>query len=236
MPGVQGELFIAPSWDGAFAEPLPADPIPLLARWLEEAKGAQAAPNPDAMVLATVDAAGEPCARVVLCKGVDIEAGYLVFYTNYQSAKAEQLAECSAAAATFHWDHAGRQARVRGRVEQLGETESDAYFASRPLLSKLGAWASDQSRPMQNREEVVMRVLEAAERFGVDLEALIRGDWDGEIPRPRHWGGYRLWAGEVELWAGGVGRLHERARWKRELASGEEGWSGGEWRSERLQP
>lgn len=211
--------------------------MPLLSTWVEEARAAEAAPNPDAMVLATVNDAGEPAARVVLCKGISSESGYLVFYSNYDSRKANELAHNAAAAATFHWDHAGRQARVRGIVVRSPVEESDAYFANRPVLSQLGAWASRQSEPLLTREQLIMQVAEAMMRFGIDVEQVVSGAATQPIPRPHNWGGYRLWIRSVELWSGGNGRLHERVQWNRSLEP-ENGdyFNGGTWRVGRLQP
>jgi pyridoxamine 5'-phosphate oxidase len=227
---------------GIFPDPLPADPMPLLRTWFDEARAAANTPNPDAMVLSTIEA-GEPAARVVLCKDLNIARGYLVFYTNYESHKAHQLAANPAAAATFHWDHAGRQARVSGVVVRSPAQESDAYFATRPVLSQLGAWASRQSQPLPSREELIMQVAATMMRFGIDFEQIsppaqvatppvsaspeqpstpeAESKASPTIPRPPHWGGYRLWIRSVELWSGGVGRLHERVLWKRELSMGD---------------
>jgi pyridoxamine 5'-phosphate oxidase len=238
------DLFSACAVESVFADPLPADPLPLLAQWLEDARAQAACPNPDAMVLATTDAAGEPAARVVLCKGLDVSSGYLVFYSNYDSRKAHELGVNPRAAATFHWDHAGRQARVRGTVERSPEEESDAYFATRPVLSQVGAWASRQSEPLATREELFAQVAATMLRFGIDIEQVVNGRCERPIPRPPNWGGYRLWIRSVELWAGGAGRLHERVQWTRDLVGAHNGHCGerhqpaapGPWRSSRLQP
>jgi pyridoxamine 5'-phosphate oxidase len=235
------DLFSACGVQSAFGDDLPGDPMPLLHLWLEEAAGAAATPNPDAMVLATTGEGGEPTARVVLCKQIDVEQGFLVFYTNYDSRKARELAGNPVAAATFHWDHAGRQARIVGQVARLPDSESDAYFATRPVLSQLGAWASRQSEPLYSREELMGQIAATMLRFNIDIEQVISGTCQTPIPRPPNWGGYRLWVRSSELWSGGAGRLHERVLWTRRLIMPE---GDGEalpqvssgWQSTRLQP
>ena len=215
-------------------EPLPADPFPTLAAWLDEARQRKTQPNPNAFALATADAAGTPAVRVVLCKGLNAEpqGGYFVFYTNYHSAKSRQLDANPRAAAVMHWDHLGRQVRIEGPVVKSPIEESDAYFASRPLDSKLGAWASDQSQPIASRDELLDRVVEMLARFNVSLDDPEAAD----VPRPPHWGGYRLWAEHVELWVHGPGRVHDRARWSRKLVPVEGGFTPDAWSSTRLQP
>ncbi len=132
-------------------DPLPANPLALAAQWLAQARSDAAQPNPDSMILATVDAAAIPSARVVLCKEIDAPAGFILFYTNYQSRKGRELKMNPRAAVVFHWDHRHRQVRAEGRVEQLSDAENDAYFRTRPWQSRIGAWASQQSEPVQSR-------------------------------------------------------------------------------------
>lgn len=236
------DLFSACAVETVFPDPLPGDPLPLLAQWLNEAQSAAAAPNPDAMVLATVDPGGEPAARVVLCKALDTQSGFLVFYTNYDSRKANDILMHPRAAATFHWDHAGRQARISGMVSRSPKEESDAYFATRPLLSQLAAWASRQSEPVATREAILLQVAAVMEEFGIDIEQVMRGESTRPIPRPPNWGGYRLWIRMIELWSGGAGRLHERVRWTRQIQDGQHLDQGaqplcfGPWQASRLQP
>jgi pyridoxamine 5'-phosphate oxidase len=198
--------------------------MPTLQAWYEDARTRGDVPNPDAIALATADAEGRPDVRIVLARRLDAERGGLVFYTNREGAKGRQLDAVARAAAVFHWDHRERQARLRGPVEPLTDTESDAYFARRPLLSRLGAWASRQSEPLPGRLELVRAVRRAARRHGVSLRQVLREDApDVDIPRPPFWGGYRLVAGELELWCGVRGRLHDRARWTRPVSVGADG-------------
>jgi pyridoxamine 5'-phosphate oxidase len=206
---------------------LPTTPMPLLAAWVAAAQAAASVPNPDAMTLATSTPNGQPSARVVLCKALVQDPGYLVFYTNYQSAKGAALAANPAVAATFHWDVMNRQVRIEGLAIRSPAAESDAYFASRDRASQLGAWASDQSRP-----------IDAAEQLQQALAAATARHADNPVPRPAHWGGYRVWISAVELWARGAARLHDRGRWTRELAqqSATEVTPMSAWQVMRLQP
>ena len=220
------------SADLTWPEPLPADPMPLFHEWFREAGGRRAQPNPDAMIVATTASSGEPSARVVLCKRIDIAAGYIVFFTNYESRKGHELAALPRAAAVFHWDALHRQVRIEGPVIRSPVSESDQYFASRALDSRIGAWASAQSEPLASREVLQQRVSEFATRFGI-----APGARDGTVPRPPHWGGYRLWVERIELWAEGANRVHDRAVWTRSVQRADEfSFAGGAWRSTRLNP
>ncbi len=173
-----------------------AEPIGLFVEWLEDAKRYE--PNDaNAMTLATVDAAGAPDARMVLLKDVD-ERGF-TFYSNRESAKGEALAVHPSAALLFHWKTLRRQVRVRGAVQPVTEAEADAYFASRARESRIGAWASDQSRPLDSRETLEAAVVRQTARFG-----------DGDVPRPGHWTGWRVVPDHVEFWRDRPFRLHDR--------------------------
>jgi len=220
-------------------DPLPTEPLVVLNQWMVESWQQRLQPNPNAMVLATTDPDGHPSARVVLCKEIVAQPGYLVFFTNYLSRKGRQLARNPRAAAVIHWDAMHRQARVEGPVVQAPAAASDAYFASRPWQSRVGAWASEQSAPIASREAMLKAVSSTAERFGVPdpTQTTAEGSIDFQIPRPPHWGGYHLWADSVELWVEGEARIHDRARWTRELTPQADGFfSAGPWSATRLQP
>ena len=190
-----------------------ADPHALFESWLEEAKAHE--PNDaNAMALATVDASGLPDVRMVLLKGHDARG--FVFYTNFESAKGRELIESPKAALLFHWKSLRRQVRIRGPVSEVTPEEADAYFASRPRDSRIGCWASDQSRPLDGRFALEKRVADYALKFGL-----------GEIPRPPHWSGFRVAPEEIEFWKDGAFRLHDRILFQRQ---------GLAWAAERLYP
>ena len=186
-----------------------SDPFHLFDEWLAEARASE--PNdPEAMALATADTKGQPSVRMVLLKGHSPN-GFL-FYTNEHSAKGEQLAANPSAALLFHWKSLRRQVRIEGSVERVGAEQADAYFATRARDSQLGAWASDQSRPLDRRETFENRFEEAARRFAGQ-----------DVPRPPHWGGYRVIPERIEFWTGRPHRLHERRLFTREVGDWREG-------------
>ncbi len=193
-------------------EDLPPDPFPLVERWLQEAIQAQV-PEPNAFALATVDGEGQPHVRIVLLKG--FEPPYFYFYTHYESAKAQDLAQNPKVAATFWWEPLQRQLRVEGQAEKAPPEVSDAYFASRPYGSQIGAWASPQSRPI-SRQELEERWRLYQQKFP-----------SGAVPRPAHWGGYRILAQRIEFWQGRPHRLHDRILYV---------LSQGQWNRSRLAP
>ncbi len=212
--------------------PLPADPLQLLQSWVREATGAVAVPNPAAMALATAGPDGRPSLRMVLCKEIDPARRSLAFYTNLQSRKARELHANPRAALLFHFDAAGRQARIEGLAEPLAGEECDAYFATRDTLSKLGAWASMQGAPIGSRLELAERIVAAMKALGISPSSVLAETAGGKSPgieRPPHWGGYRVLADRVELWTSSRGRLHDRAEWT--LAGAPPAWI-----SRRLQP
>jgi pyridoxamine 5'-phosphate oxidase len=220
-------------------EPLPSEPLVVVNQWMAESWQQRLQPNPNAMVLATSDPDGRLSARVVLCKEIVAKPGYIVFFTNYLSRKGHQLERNPRAAAVIHWDASHRQVRIEGPVVKAPAADSDAYFASRPWQSRVGAWASEQSAPIASREALQKAVVDTAKRFEVPDPAHPVGEGPTEfvIPRPPHWGGYHLWADSVELWVEGEARIHDRARWTRELTPQDEAFfSAGPWTATRLQP
>jgi len=217
---------------------LPDSPFGIFLQWFDQACAEKVTPNPNTIILSTLHKDGMPDSRAVLCKQIDPDPpnpGSLIFYTNYNGAKGHQLDAVPFVSANFHWDQYQRQIRVRGPVIKTTEAESDAYFASRKLESRIGSWISDQSQPIESREALLDKVVGAMDKLGLDAAALMNGK-KIEIPRPPHWGGYRLHAQSVELWAGGVGRVHDRALWTRVLTEDGDGFSYGPWSSTRLQP
>ncbi|OYW60550.1 MAG: pyridoxamine 5'-phosphate oxidase [Azorhizobium sp. 32-67-21] len=190
------------------------EPFRLFVEWLDEARRSE--PNdPNAMALATVDADGLPDVRMVLLNGFD-ERGF-VFYTNTESAKGRELSGQPKAAAVFHWKSLRRQVRVRGPVEQVTAEEADAYFASRPRLSQIGAWASQQSRPLEGRFALETAVAAVTARHAL-----------GDVPRPPHWTGFRILPTQIEFWHDRPFRLHDRVVFRRA--------DDGAWERTRLYP
>jgi pyridoxamine 5'-phosphate oxidase len=238
VPGLPQALVDAFAESPELPTPLPPDPFPLLKAWFDEAKAAKHVPNPDAISLATVGPGGEPSCRIVLCRGIDVATGRITFFTNDQGRKGTELASSGRAAVVFHHDHWDRQVRVEGLVVKSPDTESDAYFYSRRWESRLSAWTSDQSRPTQGRAELLAKMATVIQRLGIDPNTLMQTGPETKIPRPPHWGGWRLHATRCELWLGGTGRLHDRAQWTREFSGipDQPGTTATPWHSTRLQP
>lgn len=230
-------------WTETLPDPLPSNPLQVASQWLAQAQSDAAQPNPNAMVLATVDGRGQPSARVVLCKDIGVDAGYITFYTNYESRKGRELEANPRAAVVFHWDQRHRQVRAEGRVVRLADAENDAYFRSRPWQSRLGAWASRQSEPVDSRAVLKTAVAAAAQRFGVPYEgpgAPEPTSVAADIARPSHWGGFRLIVDAIELWVEGEYRIHDRARWTRRSDGSQDparvASDAAQWSVTRLQP
>jgi pyridoxamine 5'-phosphate oxidase len=219
---------------------LPTDPMHWLKAWLDEAIEKKVQPNPNAMTAVTVSESGQPTGRQVLCKQFVADPGYVVFYTNYKSDKARHLDNNNKIGLVFHWDSFGRQARLEGVAVRSPAEESDAYFASRDWGSQLGAWGSDQSSPLDSRAALIAQVSRRATRLGVTAAGNLKSIASGDrpvIPRPPHWGGYRVWPRRIELWMEGTDRIHDRARWERTLERGDDGtFDTGDWTGSRLQP
>lgn len=182
------------------------DPFAQFRRWMDEATASEPS-DPNAMTLATATSDGYPAARIVLLKGYD-ERGF-VFYTNTQSRKGDELAANARVALLFHWKSRGRQIRIEGRTEPVAAAAADAYFASRPRISRLGAWSSDQSRPLRDRAELERRLAAAEACFP-----------DEPIPRPPHWSGYRVVPERFEFWQNMPYRLHDRTIYSRDPGGG----------------
>lgn len=195
------------------------DPFVIAQCWLKEAEATEIN-DPNAIALASVDADGLPNVRMVLLKEIEVEGagkGAFVFYTNYESAKGREISASGKAAFVMHWKSLHRQLRVRGLVTREDGPKADAYFASRSLKSRLGAWASQQSRPLSGRGALVAEVARVTAQHGPNP------------PRPPHWGGFRITPVEIEFWADGAFRLHDRFRWTRADAASE-------WSIQRLNP
>lgn len=193
---------------------LPPFPLDAVAAWIEQAISHDV-PEPGAMVLSTASPDGVPSSRTVLLRG--ISGGGLVFFTNRHSRKGRELAANPRCAALFRWDQLHRQITVTGTAEPVSDPDSDAYFASRPRPSRVGAWASPQSEVLADRAELEARVAQVEARFSTS-----------DVPRPPHWGGYRIMPDAVELWQGRPSRLHDRLRYRRDVT--------GTWIVERLAP
>ncbi|MGX5220377.1 pyridoxamine 5'-phosphate oxidase [Pseudomonas segetis] len=201
--------------DGLTEAQAPQEPFALFEQWFAQALNTEQLPvEPNAMTLATVDAEGRPHCRVLLLKGLD--ASGFTFFSNYDSAKGEQLAARPFAAMTFFWPTLERQVRIEGRVERVTPAESDAYFQVRPMGSRLGAWASPQSQVIADRAELEALLEQAQQRFS-----------DQAPQCPPHWGGYRLLPERIEFWQGRASRLHDRLNYR---------LVGGQWQRERLAP
>ena len=211
------------------------NPLLLLQSWFNKAMELDLQPNPDTMAIATSNSQGLPNVRMVLCKEINTEEGYVVFYTNYNSVKSMEIKENPKCSALFHWDKLGYQIRIRGEMLQSPDEENDTYFASRHLGSQVGAWASNQSNPVEDREALDDQFKKILDRFNLTSESITRNEQ--KIPRPPHWGGYRLWIEEIEFWLNQKDRLHDRLHFRRALTISSEGIETEKnWTVKRLQP
>ena len=211
------------------------NPLLLLQSWLNEAMELDLQPNPDTMAIATSNSQGLPNVRMVLCKEINTKEGYVVFYTNYNSVKSLEIKENPKCSALFHWDKLGYQIRIRGEILQSSDEENDTYFASRHLGSQVGAWASNQSNPVEDREALDDQFKKILDRFNLTSESITRNEQ--KIPRPPNWGGYRLWIEEIEFWLNQKDRLHDRLHFRRALTISSEGIeTEKKWTVKRLQP
>jgi pyridoxamine 5'-phosphate oxidase len=199
-------------------EPLPSNPAHIVKQWLDEAFTAGTQANPHAVALATVDPDGRPSVRMVLCNEIDPDAAAFTLYTNTESRKGRAIRSEPRCAIVFHW--ASRQARIEGRATLTPDDRADAYFATRPLEARLGAWASAQSEPIGSRAELLRKLDAVATRFNASQE-------EDPVPRPAHWGGFTLVADSIEIWVSREGRIHDRAVWHQ---------SNNTWIPTRLQP
>lgn len=200
-------------------DPLPGNPVPIVKEWLDEAFRTGTPRDPHACALASVGEDGRPSVRMVLCTKIDVPRAAFTMYTNRASRKGRELRANPHAAIAFNWPK--RQVRIEGAIELTPDDACDAYFASRPLEARLGAWASRQSEPIDSRASVLAKLAEVAERFGATEESDV-------VPRPPHWGGFTLLAESVELWVSRPGRIHDRAVWDRKGEA--------DWEPSRLQP
>jgi len=189
--------------------------MPLLLEWFEEARRCGRYDDFNAMTLATATPNGEPSARIVLCKAIEADPPAIVFYTSYASRKGEEIAANPCAAGVFYWPHAKRQARIEGRVERTSAAESDAYFQTRPLLSRISASVSPQSQAISSRASVIAEAMRIGRRAALGMK----------VQRPEHWGGFRILPQRIELWSACTGRLHDRAVWTRDDGSDVRGWT-----------
>jgi pyridoxamine 5'-phosphate oxidase len=212
--------------------PPPEDPLPIVASWLAEVTASGRLKNPNAMALAT-SGRDAPSVRMVLVKEL-APAGYAVFYSNYQSRKGAEIEQTARAAGLLYWELLGRQVRFEGPVVRSPAAESDAYFATRPPLSQLNAWSSAQSRPLATPEDLDRASARAARELGIAPDG---SSASRAVPRPPHWGGYRLWFDTLELWAEGANRFHERLLYRRSLERADAiSFRAGAWGVQRLQP
>lgn len=211
------------------------DPLALAETWLNDAERDSGRRNPLAMAVATSSPAGSPSVRMVLLRRYARDAGFIVFYTHYGSRKGLELAVNARAAAVLYWEELGRQLRLEGPVTRSPDAESDRYFAHRPLMSQLNAWVSAQSQPIDDPARLVGASRDKARELGVEDDGGTRRP--APVPRPAHWGGFRIWIESLEFWSEGDNRFHDRDAYVRTLERQDDGgYSGSAWTHVRLQP
>ena len=218
----------------------PSDPVGLVREWLADADERSGQRHANTMSLATADASGQPSVRMVLLKDLSVAHGYAVFHTNYRSRKGVELASRARTAAVLHWDRLGRQIRLEGPAVRCPAGQSDAYFATRPWQSRLNAWVSEQSQPLEDPGELDRRTRHMAKDFNLpepDSQTPPSRAADAALIRPNFWGGYRLWFAAVEFWMEGTDRFHDRLRYVRTLTPlDDSAFETGPWSWQRLQP
>jgi pyridoxamine 5'-phosphate oxidase len=214
-----------------------ADPLARAAAWLGAAERDTSRRNPLAMALATCTPAGKPSVRMVLLRGFAPEPGFIVFYTHYRSRKGTELTANPRAAGVLYWEELGRQLRIEGPVTRSPATESDQYFAHRPLLSQLNAWASAQSERLDDPATLLAASDAKARELGLAPEPTRTSGTSAQVPRPPHWGGFRIWIESLEFWSEGEHRFHEREVYRRGLEQRDDGsYTGSTWTYALLQP
>lgn len=230
----------------ALPDTLPDDPFPTFKNWFDLAHQHHITANPNAFTLATIDPTGLPSARVVLCRKINLDTGHIVFYTNRTSDKGAAIAANQHVAVVFHFDAFDKAVRMVGPAVQSPDWESDEYFKDRHPAKRLGAWASDQSKPIDARDRLTEQLADTMQRFNLTVEDIddtpeARQRAEQLIPRPPHWGGYRIHPHTMELWVGNAARLHDRARYTRTLTpttgpEGEPAFDASPWSATRLMP
>lgn len=213
-----------------------ADPLALAATWLSEAERDTSKRNPLAMAVATSSASGAPSVRMVLLRGFAPVPGYAVFYTHYESRKGLELIVNARAAGVLYWEELGRQLRLEGPVTRSPAGESNRYFDQRPLVSQINAWVSAQSRPIDDPSRLIIASREKARELGVEDSPELSGP-HARVPRPPHWGGFRIWIESLEFWTEGDHRFHDRTVFTRTLELQADGsYAGSAWSHAYLQP
>lgn len=217
------------------------DPVQIIDEWLKEATQKNIQRHPNSMTLATVSVSGQPSARVVLLKSLSVNQGFGVFYTHYGSRKSIEISNNSTVSAVMHWDQLGRQVRLEGQAVRSPVNESNEYFMTRPWRSQLNAWVSEQSQPLDDPIELVLRTKNKAQELNlpnpIDEDHAELEPKKSNMTRPPFWGGYRLWFTAIELWMEGADRFHHRIRYERTLSPlDQHTFQTGPWQAGYLQP